>query len=296
MALKVIAWNCQSVRNKTLELSRFIEKNKVDIFTLSETWLLEKDSIHFPSFDCYRVNRFHGGVAIFIKNSISHTFFRQISLDFAEALFVKIHETNGDFALGAIYCSPAATRTKAHDFFSQSLSITGRCIIAGDFNAKHQRWNSNKICRKGSDLVKLCDSRLFKIHGPDGPTLIPTRGNPSTVDFVVSKAMTGVSDPCTVNELSSDHFPLAFSITCDAQSLKKLQNFNFSKANWKKFRQLTEVSAYDVRLEFPLLDCPQQIDECLSMIFHRICIATDQSVPKKNLFRRRHAYNQEIHT
>jgi exonuclease III len=139
-----MSWNAQSVRNKTLELSRFVEKNDIDILLLSETWLNEKTTFFLPSFDCYRVDRSHGGVAILIKNSIPHSSVRHISLDYADAIFLQIHDSHGNFSVGAVYCSPAASRSHSRAFFSKVLSVTGRSVIAGDFNAKHSRWNSIK--------------------------------------------------------------------------------------------------------------------------------------------------------
>jgi exonuclease III len=156
-----MSWNCQSVRNKRSELSLFVEKNKIDIILLSETWLSKTADFFIPLFECYRVDRSHGGVAILIKHSIPHSSVRLISLEYAEAVFIKIHDSSDDFSIGAIYCSPAASRAQSHAFFSRVLSLTGRSVISGDFNAKSIRWNSDKNCRKGSDLVKLCDSRLF---------------------------------------------------------------------------------------------------------------------------------------
>lgn len=134
-------------------------------------------------------------------NKIPHSSVRPISLDFVEAIFVTIKDRQSDLSIGSIYCSPSATRTQSKSFFAQILSTPGRVVIAGDFNAKHRSWNSNKNCRKGSDPLNLCTSRRFQIHPPDGPTLVPPRGLSSTFDFALSKAMVGISDPLTVNAL-----------------------------------------------------------------------------------------------
>lgn len=36
--IKLLSWNCQSVRNKTTELRHYLESNNIDIEALSETW------------------------------------------------------------------------------------------------------------------------------------------------------------------------------------------------------------------------------------------------------------------
>lgn len=290
-----MSWNCQSVRNKRSELSLFAEKNKIDIILLSETWLSKTADFFIPSFECYRVDRSHGGVAILIKHSIPHSSVRLISLEYAEAVFVKIHDSNGDFSIGAIYCSPAASRAQSHAFFSRVLSLTGRSVISGDFNAKNSRWNSDRNCRKGSDLVKLCDSRLFSIHGPDSPTLIPSRGNPSTVDFVLSKAMAGVSDPLSINDLSSDHLPLTFNVPFNFSIPEDCRIFNYAKANWKKFRQVIQSSLVPLQVNFYTLVDENSIDRCIKSLNNSICSAIEYSVPKKLPYRHRYPYSPEIH-
>ena len=295
MVFKVMSWNCQSVRNKKIELCTFVQNNNIDIIQLSETWLAEKAHFYIPSFDCYRVDRSHGGVAILIKNSIPHSSVTQISLEYAEAVFLKIHDPSGDFFIGSIYCSPAASREKSQAFFSRVLSFPGRCILAGDFNAKHFRWNSDKCCRKGSDLVKLCDSRLFSIHGPNSPTLIPSVGNPSTVDFVLSKGIIRVSDPKTINDLSSDHCPILYAILTTQSPQESCQSLNFAKANWKRFRQLLDIAVFDLQHKFPTLDTVYKIDECIDEMNSVVSAAIKDSVPLRKFISFRYPFSTEIH-
>ena len=49
-----------------------------------------------------------------------------------------------------------------------------------------ETWLNKKIKKKGVQLLKICDNKAFKIQGPNGHTLFPTKGVPSTVDFVIS--------------------------------------------------------------------------------------------------------------
>lgn len=70
MSLKALAWNSRSVKPKFAELSHFVDANKIEVLFLSETWLEQSQIFHFPSFDCYRVDRKYGGVAILIRKTI----------------------------------------------------------------------------------------------------------------------------------------------------------------------------------------------------------------------------------
>lgn len=281
MGIKTIAWNSYSLFHKKTELSQLIDKNQIKLILVSETWLSNGSNVNFPDFSCYRVDRHRGGVCILIHKSIPHTLSKQISLDYAEAVFVKIHSADGDVTVGSIYCSPAASRLQSASFFTKVLSSTGPSVIAGDFNAKHQAWNNLSFTLKGADLFKLCNIKNYVIHAPDRPTLTPARGEPSVVDFVISKAVPGVSNPKVLNELSSDHLPIEFSIPFDRSALKDIKVFNYRKANWQAFRNDLNLSTAMLESRFRSLNTPKSIDKCIKKLVSNVHEAMNNAIPKK---------------
>lgn len=294
MPLNSLAWNSHSVMPKLHELSRFVDEHKIDILFLSETWLKPTSQFYLTSFDCYRVDRHYGGVAILIKKSIPHSFSKKVSFPFAEAVSIKVFDGNREFTLSSIYCSPAASREQAKQFFAKALSLSGPHTVAGDFNAKHSAWNNSTFCRKGSDLLKLTTSKSFVIHAPDGPTLLPPRGNPSVVDFAISKNMHGISDPKVFNEMSSDHFPITFSIPYMTRLSDGAKVYNFQKANWKKFRSFLDASTTAFHSRLNKLDTAAKIDNCIQSLSRLIKSATDLSIPKKFPFKPRFPFSDVL--
>jgi Reverse transcriptase (RNA-dependent DNA polymerase)/Endonuclease-reverse transcriptase len=293
MSLKAFSWNAHSVQSKKSEITKFIENNKINSVLLSETWLNEKSNFNIPQFSCYRCDRPYGGVAILIHDSIAHSFHSQVSLDYAECIFVKIHDAGSEFILASVYCSPSANRSQAHKFFQKILSVPGPLVIAGDFNCKHHLWNNPSFCRKGSDLAKLCTEKRFRIHSPDEPTCFPPVGNPSTIDFVLSRAINGISDPRTINDLSSDHLPISFEVKVNSLPLlTKIANYR--KANWKKFRSSVDSSVDRLRAKFPSLNSGEQIDECVSDLTKAISTAMDDAIPLKNPYRFRYSHSKRL--
>lgn len=286
MQIKTVAWNAHSLLHKKSELSHLIDDRKLKLILISESWLSNRTNVCFPDFNCYRVDRFHGGVCIFIHKSIPHTFFKQISLDYAEAVFVKIHSDNGDITVGSIYCSPAASRFQSQLFFSKVLSVPGPSVHAGDFNAKHSAWNNLSYTLNGVDLLKLCNIKNFIIHPPDRPTLIPgNNGKPSAVDFVISKSVPGVSSVKVLNQLSSDHCPIEFSIPFDRSALKDIRIFNYKKADWKLFRSELNSAAFSLETNFPSLGSRQIIDKSIKHLVEKVHDAVEHSIPKKIPFK-----------
>ena len=70
-SLKIVHWNCRSIRNKHTELFNFLISQSIDICLLSETWLKSNDELKHPKYMCVRNDRLNGvggGVALLIKN------------------------------------------------------------------------------------------------------------------------------------------------------------------------------------------------------------------------------------
>lgn len=294
MALNVLAWNARSLRNKHSELSQFLLSFTYEILLISETHLDQLNNFSIPNYTIYRVDRRWGGVAILIKKSIPHSNLRFNSLDYAESISIQIDDSQNPFSICCLYCSPAASRKKSIEFFEKALNIPGKVVFSGDFNAKHQAWNNSSYTLKGVDLYKLCMLRNLHIHAPDGPTIIPSNNAPpSVIDFVISKHMSNISNIEVLDEFSSDHSALSFTIftnmTLDSEAI-----FNFKRANWKKYLSLTSPEAEILSNRIDEVNSISDIDEIVERFSEKILSALDQSVPKSIISNFRHPYSAEI--
>ena len=181
--------------------------------------------------------------------------------------------------ISSIYCSPSASRSQSKAFFEKILSQTGPHLVAGDFNCKHAEWNNVSNDRKGIDLLSVLDDTNYTIFKPDEPTLYPYNGNPSIVDFVVAKSFSHVSKIEVLNDLSSDHLPLMFSISGSTNFLDPDVPLNLSKVNWKKFCRLVECQSLSICTG--QLNSRNLIDSAVSSISTLITSALNCSAPKK---------------
>jgi hypothetical protein len=292
MVIKVLVWNAHSLRNKYTELSLLVDKLAIDLIIISESWLTCKDSFDLPHFKSYRVDRARGGSVIFIKSSIPHSGFEKVEFDYAEASTISIHLGNDSLKVSSIYCSPAASRLQSNSFFTKVLSKAGPHLVAGDFNCKNTAWNNLRNDRKGIDLFNLLSHLNFDIHAPDEPTLYPYNGEPSCVDFVVSKNFHFLDQIKVLNDLSSDHVPLLFSIHRDVSHIVSQLPFNFPKANWKKFRRQVDASCSCFGSS-NILSRPD-IDSAIDSLNSIINDALISSVPKKSPFGLRYQYSDAV--
>jgi len=151
MLIKVLTWNCRALRNKIPELSQFLIRNFYHVVLIQETWLDEKVKIKIPNYVCLRKDRNAqgGGVCIFLHDSIHFNSFDFCHLESIESLFIKIFIDNRSFIIGSIYSSSSLTTTQLRTDYNKLFCRADALICAGDFNAKHTRWNNSTSNKKG---------------------------------------------------------------------------------------------------------------------------------------------------
>lgn len=300
MQLRIMTWNCQSFRNKIPELSQFLKDNFFHVILIQESWLNTKVSFKIPNFISVRKDRAansqnpHGGVMILIHESIKYQVVNFCNVNSIESIFIKIFVDSRHFTIGSVYSPSSLTKAQAKFDLAKLLALPGPVILAGDFNAKHTNWNNLNSNAKGYDLQKLCNDNLFEISNPDSPTLYPGVGEPSIVDFVLSKGIFGISKPISINDLSSDHLPVEFNIPFFAQLPEELKIPNFKKANWKEFRRQIEINLHAHTTSEPEFNSFDELDSHIQAFSTIVLKAEKVSIPLKKPYIFRYPFSQEI--
>jgi exonuclease III len=303
MRLKILSWNCQSLRSKIFELSDFLENNFYHFVLLQETWLNQNSKIHFPNYVCVRKDRNshsrnpHGGVAILVHVSLKNNYamLKPVDLDFVESIIIQVNLKNFNFTLGSIY-SPATCRaTDVRSDLEKLLSKPGPFILAGDYNAKHTSWNNSKSNIKGKHLLRICNEKFCEIHFSEETTVFPSTGELSLLDLVISKRVTGIAKPCVINGLSSDHTPISFEIPTSVDELpEKVKILNYAKADWKTFRSLANAKFMSIQNSQELLSSSKDIDLCVEEFLNVVNDACKASIPLKNPHGFRYPFSQKL--
>jgi Endonuclease-reverse transcriptase len=301
MDIKFLSWNCQSLQNKLYELKNFMNDKMFNIVALQETWLNANNSFTFPNYNFVRSDRKsnsrnpHGGVAFLISKDIHFKVVKPVKLSSIEAIFISVTSGAFTFTLGSVYSPSSLKRFEAKEDLVKIFNIRGPLVLMGDWNAKHQSWNNVQSNGKGTDLKDLALSRLFDIHFPEYPTLMPDnkKGELSTVDFVVSKNMIAITKPEVVFDLSSDHRPISFEIGVWTPIPKSFKVRNYKKTNWKNFRQVIENDLVDCSI-FPPPDSRESIDAEVASITNTISKAINESVPTCSPTKFRYPFSPEI--
>lgn len=277
-SFNLMIWNAHSIRNKISEFNNFIINNNIDIAFISESWLQDQDKFFISNYNVYRADRIRGGALLLIRSDIPHNSVIRTQLDYAEAVTVNVVFNSSCIYLTALYISPAASRTQFETFYSKLLNFPGQHLIAGDFNCTHQAWNNRNNSHKGIDLLRLCNFHKFSILRPNSPTHIAYHGGISTIDFALNRSSLSVSNLVTLNELSSDHLPVCFSIISNVSKSQSAFSFNFAKANWKRLCADIKYKTSLCNLE---LHSTEGIDESINSLNVIITDAIERFVPRR---------------
>lgn len=284
--INVMAWNCQSVYPKKIELVHHLLNNNIDIALLNETWLQNHHTLHLPSYTIYRADRLngaHGGVAIVIKSNIKHTVINNIHTQIIEQIGIKISTANGEITLFSCYFPGSNNLNKLNQFKADIVKLTTftqhSYFLIGDFNAKHNLWNNTRANAAGKILYDINTRRNFVIHHPPTPTYYPTQArytHPSTIDIAITNNVHPISDITSTPALSSDHNPIEFSILSNKTVSVQKESLRYDLADWDKFKK--NVSVHTHLLNEP--SNPTEIDDCITLFSEIIHENINACIPK----------------
>lgn len=234
-------WNARGVRNKFLELVDLIHSDDIDICCINETFL--DDNVLLPRPNGYNIVRLDktsrsGGLLFLIKNTIDFTIIDYPQTQLFEVGLVRINSTT-PFVVYLVYCpGRTADQVRITGHFRNELEAMANhslpFFILGDFNAKHRAWNCTRNNKAGRLLLETINhNRLFLSH-PDTHTYNPVsnRMSPSTIDLMVSDGRISSSSLITIEQLSSDHYPVQFEINSLKGPPIRKSIFDYTGANW----------------------------------------------------------------
>lgn len=288
--LKILYWNAQSIREKSVETFDYLCTNNIDIALFQETWLKPNHSLYHHKYKIYRYDRLDrtgGGVAIAINNNIKHNLKPTLNTEIIEYLEIEVEtETTPIAIITAYFPGTNLSQNTLNNFKNDLLLLTqnrGSFIICGDLNARHRFWNCSRRNQAGTILLDLMTTGRFNIHHPTEPTHYPTqrRQKPSTIDLILSNQLHNFSDPFITNNcLMSDHKAIEFSLYT-SKSSKIPDNFipNFKQANWDVFRSTFNDKINLKNICVANINSTSQIDLMINTLESALHTSTSAAVP-----------------
>jgi hypothetical protein len=150
--------------------------------------------------------------------------------------------------------------------------------MASDLNAKHVKWNSRLITKRGRLLRDYADKNSRLIHGPNTPTTVPYNpsATPDVLDIVITRDLFFPVHLTTCSTLRPDHLPILIDTQCRSSFLSPPDRPDLRKTDWPKFHACLEAGLP------PNPDLPNEgvIEACVKELTSAILKALADSTPK----------------
>ena len=226
--MKIIQFNCTSVRNKKPQLEQFLIDNGISIACLSETFLMSQDSIYFKNFEIIRADRNSttrgGGVAILIQKPIV---FKRVAIPSnfhpIEVCACEIETNSQSLCIFSFYIPPNSNFSTTHLNSIMSATTCRSKVICGDFNSHNMCWGSRNTDARGRKIMDFVDSCDLVVLNTGDPTYCGS--TPSCIDLTFCSASVSLGSTWKVcrESLGSTHCIVETCINF-APKNKKMEN------------------------------------------------------------------------
>ena len=189
---------------------------KSDLMFFSETWLrpfsVVDSSLSVENFFMYRrdrCGRSHGGLLVYVKNSLPSSRRHDLEDDRIECITIELLTSDIPHIFFCCYRPPDQPVDTFFGTLSELVSNaecnSAALTILGDFNAKHQSWDPESTPNSaGTRLHQLLTDFSFS-QLVDTPTRVSSDGNNfSTIDLICTTRPDLVQD-INVSDAISDH-------------------------------------------------------------------------------------------
>jgi exonuclease III len=213
-----------SLAPKIEELHAYIANASVDILCIVETWLqnhIDDNIVSLPGYNLIlrdRRERIHGGVCVYIRNTINFNILHDFSSNEFEALWLDLRPTRlprgvSNIILCNLYHPPGENDQSMINYLFESLVTletefpNSGIILSGDFNKLNVRLLKNSF--KLRQIVNF-----------------PTRGN-NILDLILTNMEKFYDSP-----IKRPPFGLSDHVTVEIQPLKRPKNSGTKLKNY----------------------------------------------------------------
>ena len=284
--INILQWNSQSLRPKQVDFDTLLNREKVHIALLSETWLEEDTPIYLRGYNICRKDRYdsYGGVAVIVHKSLN---IQVCSIDNInpgiEALYVKVLNCKYLENIISIYC-PSSVRTNQSDWDTIFSLASKKTLIAGDFNGHHCNW-SYKSDPRGLQLFEAALEHNFSSLNSGENTRVKLvngsfqRSSPD-VSFLSTDIILNFNWQVLNENLGSDHLVIKITLNF-SQGLDFVTRRNFKRANWPEYKQNLTNSFF----HFDSTSCTAtNIQEYYDYFLDQINISASKNIPITKIY------------
>lgn len=284
----MLNWNARSIKTNKANLEELLLNRKIQIATITETWLSFNDIFNISGYSIIRCDRFdgYGGVAILIRNDIPY---KELSITFNPIDFQLAAVNINGISIVAIYLTPEPSVNYA-SLKHVAEQLKHPYIISGDMNAHSPVWGSSFLRGNGKAIESLLEDFDLNVLNMGQETLImPPSGNKSIIDLVICSPTLYYDLELSVldDTFGSNHFPVLVKhqdVFHTSAHIPPEVTIITNVRNWKK----TNWDLYKNKLEDKLLtsSIPQNWYEAYTFFHESLTDAISESTPLIKSFKK----------
>lgn len=255
--MNVLSLNIQSLRNKLIDLSDYIQTSKIKfhIIVLTETHLRDNETklFNIPKYDvqhCVRKSGRFGGVSIFVHQDFSpFNIIHSLDFEMNNSLLIKLTKFN--LHIAAFY----HCRDSNFDNFLHHLDFVldnyNNCYIFGDFNTDLCKLETDLKVKKYHDLVTSNGFFFLNSFSKSMATRVDKRRETATcIDHILTDSIfhnSSISFDIYIDDLYGDHKAILLSVK--NPKVKNISNpsyFEFKKIDHAKIISQDLISQVSV--------------------------------------------------
>lgn len=293
--LKLTYWNAGGLTPaKFLEIKHLVLTFDADIFIIVEAGACTENLMFYqiPGYSLVTLKRARpvaSGILAGVKNAIStkHSLLHEMTNeDKSEIILFKIWKHQRPYKVYGVY-NPPLNKPSLH---TNIPSISPKTIIIGDFNAPSHRWGYNRRTTVGKSIEDFIDENHLHVLDSD-PTFLSFAGSLTRPDLamlhpdLVNRTSLELSDP--VGGCGHRVVNITVTQTQRPGTSKRRPRWNFKKANWTKFKQLTNAHV----TEDLIVGCP---DKSNKAVVAAIIKCAQSSVPRGQVRKHRPFWSTKL--
>ena len=223
-----------------------------------------------------RTDRHKGGIVTLIRNTIHAVEVGRSEGD-SEHLAIRIVVQGRDITVINYFCPPD------RDLQLHTLPLVNHnLLIIGDFNSHSPSWGYADLNSRGEQIEDwMIENSLVLINRPDDQPAHLSRAwkTLSTPDLAIaSEDIQKICDREVYTRLGgSGHLPVLRKVTLKEQTIsqKKEPSWNYKKADWPKFQNLTDMQCREL-----YTDNSKNTNTSVQLLTDCILQAAKQAIPR----------------
>ena len=247
--MAMISWHLNGLRTHSEDLRILVSRYSPFIVCLQETHLLNRHTLSFRGYRCFRFDaddgsRAHGDVALLIHDHLcSQEVAVQSSL---QVLCIRVSLSSLSFSVCNIYI-PRGQEITEENLRNLISQLPPPFLILGDFNAHSPLWGSARTCPRGTLIETAMENlNLFLLNTGLHTHFSTTSGTSSSIDLAICSPSLGPSLDWTVHSPTSwtvlddlhgsDHYPCLLHVLEPVPSLIRSPHWIFQRADWPELQ------------------------------------------------------------